>query len=247
VTPTGEHGWVIVSGAGGALGSSITQHFATGGRRVLALDRQISDPNELDPAQVVIAQVDGSNEADIRETIDRVIKDQPIALLVNAIGRIWSEPCLSIKGAKFVTHSTDSWRAVIDANLTAPFITANVVAAKMVRARGGVIVNFSSVASAGNPGQAAYSAAKAGVEAWTRSMAAELGPLGIRVNAVALGFIDVKTTRAALSDSRLRDYVARTPVGRMGQISDVIGALEFLESNSFVNGAILKLDGGFRL
>jgi 3-oxoacyl-[acyl-carrier protein] reductase len=78
-------------------------------------------------------------------------------------------------------------------------------------------------------------------------MASELGPVGVRVNAVALGFIDVGSTRGALSDKQLDTYASRTPLGRLGGIEDVIGAVEFLHRNAFVNGEIVKVDGGLRL
>src|SRR5262249_1930693 len=139
------------------------------------------------------------------------------------------------------------WRRVIEANLTAPFIAASLVAARMARTGGGAIVNFSSIASGGNAGQSAYSAAKAGIEGLTRTMAAELGPFGIRVNAVALGFIDVPTTHAALPESQAKNLAARTPLGRFGQIYEVIGAVQFLAENSFTTGAVLRIDGGLRL
>ena len=142
---------------------------------------------------------------------------------------------------------SESWRGVIDANLTAPFVAATQVAARMVRRGGGSIVNFSSIASEGNAGQAAYGAAKAGIEGLTRTMAIELGPLGVRVNALALGFIDVPTTRNAVPDERLRAYVQKTSMGRLGRVEDVINAIEFLAANTFTNGTIMKLDGGLRL
>jgi 3-oxoacyl-[acyl-carrier protein] reductase len=78
-------------------------------------------------------------------------------------------------------------------------------------------------------------------------MAIELGPLGVRVNALALGFIDVATTRNALTDEQLQAYVQKTSLGRLGQVEDVISAIEFLAANSFANGTIVKLDGGLRL
>jgi 3-oxoacyl-[acyl-carrier protein] reductase len=170
-----------------------------------------------------------------------------ISLLINAVGQIWNEPLLVFRGAKLVTHSLDTWRRVNDANLTAPFVVATHVAARMIRQGGGCIVNFSSIASEGNAGQAAYSAAKAGIEGLTRTMAIELGPLGVRVNAVALGFIDVATTREAVVDSRLQQYTEKTPLGRLGRLDDVVGAVEFLSCNTFVNGTIVKVDGGLRL
>lgn len=117
----------------------------------------------------------------------------------------------------------------------------------MAKHGGGCIINFSSIASGGNPGQVAYSAAKAGIEGLTRAMASELGPFGVRVNALALGFIDVPTTRHAVAEKRLLQYYEKTPLGRLGSLDDVIGAVEFLASNTFVNGAIIPVDGGLRL
>lgn len=241
-----DHQWVVVSGAGGALGSALASHFASQGRRVLGLDRTFE---AAAPAPGVTARtVDLLIEADVRQALaDMIPANESIALLVNAVGLIWNEPVLALRGAKFVTHNLESWRRVTDANLTAPFVVATQVAARMVRRGGGSIVNFSSIASRGNAGQAAYGAAKAGIEGLTRTMAIELGPLGVRVNAVALGFIDVATTRTAVADERLQAYAQNTPLGRLGQVEDVIGAVEFLAANRFANGTIVKLDGGLRL
>jgi 3-oxoacyl-[acyl-carrier protein] reductase len=238
--------WVVVSGAGGALGSALVRHFASRGRRVLGLDRTF---DSAAPAPSVTARtVDLLIEEDVRRALaDTIPGNDGIALLVNAVGLIWNQPVLALRGAKFVTHSLETWRKVTDANLTAPFIVATQVAARMVRRGGGSIVNFSSIASEGNAGQAAYSAAKAGIEGLTRTMAIELGPLGVRVNAIALGFIDVATTRAAVPDERLEAHVQNTPLGRLGRVEDVIGAVEFLTTNTFANGTIVKLDGGLRL
>jgi 3-oxoacyl-[acyl-carrier protein] reductase len=242
-----DHRWVIVSGAGGAIGRAIAAHFAAKGGPVLALDRKFDD---VPPSQskIVVRTINLADESEVRQTLtDAIPANEPIALLVNAVGLIRNEPTLAFKGAKLVTHGLDSWRDVIEANLTAPFVVATQVAARMARRGGGAIVNFSSIASEGNAGQVAYSAAKAGIEGLTRSMAIELGPLGIRVNALALGFIDVATTREAVAEERLQGYKQRTPVGRLGRVGDVIGAIEYLADNSFANGAIVKLDGGLHL
>jgi 3-oxoacyl-[acyl-carrier protein] reductase len=245
MAPTDDR-WVIVSGAGGALGRGLVAHFATKGHPVLALDRKFEDA-PLNPP-IVSRTLDLADEVQVQQALaDVVPQGAPIALLVNAVGLIWNEPTLSFKGAKLATHGVESWRRVIDANLTVPFVVAAQVAARMARRGGGVIVNFSSIASDGNAGQAAYSAAKAGVEGLTRTMAIELGPLGVRVNALALGFIDVTTTRDAVAGERLQGYVQKTPVGRLGRLDDVVNAIEFLAANSFANGAVVKLDGGLRL
>jgi 3-oxoacyl-[acyl-carrier protein] reductase len=241
-----DNGWVVVSGAGGVLGRALVAHFAAKGSRVLALDRKFDAAAPL--PGVTTRPVDLLIEADVRQALaDAISPGEPIALLINAAGLIWNEPVLALRGARFSTHGLESWRGVIDANLTAPFVAATQVAARMVRRGGGSIVNFSSIASEGNAGQAAYGAAKAGIEGLTRTMAIELGPLGVRVNALALGFIDVPTTRNAVTDERLQAYVQKTPLGRLGQVEDVINAIEFLAANTFANGTIVKLDGGLRL
>jgi 3-oxoacyl-[acyl-carrier protein] reductase len=220
-------------------------HFAAGGRRVLALDREFGT---TPPPGVTARAVDVLVEADVRQALtDTIPAGASIALLVNAVGLIWNEPILTLRGAKFATHSLESWHNVTNANLTAPFVVATQVASRMVRRGGGSIINFSSIASEGNAGQAAYGAAKAGIEGLTRTMAIELGPLGVRVNALALGFIDVATTRSAVAADRLQTYVQKTSLGRLGRVEDVIHAIEFLASNTFVNGTIVKLDGGLRL
>jgi 3-oxoacyl-[acyl-carrier protein] reductase len=238
--------WVVVSGAGGALGSALARHYAEQGRRVLALDRRFD--KSASTHGVTSHIVDLLVEADVRQALaDTISANQTIGLLINAVGQIWNEPILSFQGAKLTAHSLETWRTVTDANLTAPFVVAAQVAARMVRRGGGSIVNFSSIASEGNAGQAAYGAAKAGIEGLTRTMAIELGPLGVRVNAVALGFIDVATTKAAVADERLQKYVEKTPLGRLGRVEEVIGAIEFLAANTFANGTIVKLDGGLRL
>ncbi|WKA27008.1 SDR family NAD(P)-dependent oxidoreductase [Bradyrhizobium roseum] len=245
MTPTRDR-WVIVSGAGGALGRGLVAHFAAKGHPILALDRKFEDA-PLEPP-IVARTLDLADEVQVKQALADVVPEgAPITLLANAVGLIWNEPTLSFKGAKLATHGVESWRRVIDANLTAPFIVAAQVAARMVRRGGGVIVNFSSIASEGNAGQAAYSAAKAGVEGLTHTMAIELGPLGVRVNALALGFIDVTTTRDAVAGERLQGYAQKTPVGRLGRLDDVVNAIEFLAANSFANGTVVKLDGGLRL
>jgi 3-oxoacyl-[acyl-carrier protein] reductase len=135
----------------------------------------------------------------------------------------------------------------VEANLTAAFVVASGVAARMARKGGGTIINFSSLSARGIAGQTAYSAAKAGVAGMTRAMAAELGPLSVRVNAIAPGFIDVVSTREALSDAKVAEYVSHTPAGRLGTLEEIISTVEFIANNPFINGAVIDVDGGIRI
>jgi len=239
--------WVVITGAAGAIGSACVRHFLTRGRSVLALDRDVSALADV-AGDCVARAVDLTQDVAVKAILDGAIAAADrVTLLINAVGLIWNEPILALRGGAMAVHTSATWRQVIEANLTAPFIAASLLAARMARAGGGAIVNFSSIASGGNAGQSAYAAAKAGIEGLTKTMAAELGPFAIRVNAVALGFIDLATTRAALPEGQAKMLQSRTPLGRFGQIDEVIGAVEYLAENSFTTGAVLRVDGGLRL
>ena len=244
-----ETGWVVVTGASGALGSALTEHYALARRRVLAVDRDGSRLATLSShPQLVTFVADLTDPTAFDAALNKVIpRREPIALLVNAVGLIWNEPLLALKGTNFDAHDLENFQRVLSANLTAAFCAATRIAARMARTNGGAIVNFSSISASGNPGQAAYSAAKAGIEGMTRAMAQELGPLGIRVNAIAPGFIDVGTTREAVSPDKLKIYAGRTPVRRLGDVRELVLAIKGFEDNRFLNGVILPLDGGLRL
>jgi 3-oxoacyl-[acyl-carrier protein] reductase len=241
--------WVVVTGAAGSLGSALARHCADKGRRLLALDQSPAPPEALGAAiDIVYRSVDLADATAVENILGECVpRHEPIALLLNTAGLIWNEPVLAVRGGRFTGHDPASWDRVLRANLTTAFAAGTRVAARMARTGGGLIVNFSSISARGNAGQVAYAAAKAGIEGLTRAMAQELGPLGIRVNAIAPGFIDVASTRAALTDPVIAAYVDRTPLRRLGTTADIADAVDALERNIFVTGSVLELDGGLRL
>jgi len=142
--------------------------------------------------------------------------------------------------------SDEDWDEVIDTNLRGAFNTCRAVSRKMLRRRSGAIVNLTSVVGLhGNPGQANYAASKAGIIGLTKALARELGTRGVRVNAVAPGYIDTELTNV-LSEEIRGAILGNTPLGRLGEPEDVAAAVRFLLSDAaaFVTGEVLLVDGG---
>ena len=148
-----------------------------------------------------------------------------------------------------VRMSDEDWSAVIDTNLSGAFYTARPALRGMLRRRAGAIVAVSSIVGLiGNPGQANYAAAKAGMIGMVRALAREAGGRGVRVNAVAPGYIATDMT-ASLADEHRDALLAQTPLGRLGDPEDVAGAVAFLCSPAaaFVTGAVLPVAGGLAM
>jgi 3-oxoacyl-[acyl-carrier protein] reductase len=145
-----------------------------------------------------------------------------------------------------VRMSDEDWRTVIDTNLSGAFSTCRAAARNMMRRRSGAIVNLTSVVGLhGNPGQTNYAASKAGLIGFTKALARELAPRGVRANAVAPGYIDTSLTQVLQAE--VRDAIlGNTPLGKLGQPADVAGAVRFLCSDeaSFITGEVLLVDGG---
>ena len=166
-------------------------------------------------------------------------------VLINNAGILYSEPLIKITESGLQKHDPLAWDRVLQVNLSSVFYLTACVVEKMVATRTkGVIVNISSVSAPGNAGASAYSAAKAGVNSLTQSWARELGPMGIRVVAVAPGFMDTESASAAMSEAALRETIKRVPLRRLGKTEEVAEAVLAVIANDFFNGKVLELDGG---
>jgi 3-oxoacyl-[acyl-carrier protein] reductase len=162
----------------------------------------------------------------------------PIAMLVNNAGITRDDLIMRL--------SDEDWRSVIDTNLGGAFFTCRALSRPMLKRRAGVIVNITSIVGVhGNAGQSNYAASKAGLIGLTKSLAKELGGRGIRVNAIAPGYIATELTDA-LPDHAREAILGGTPLGRLGEPADVARAVRFLCSDAagFITGDVLAVDGG---
>lgn len=187
----------------------------------------------------IAVQADVSKAEEAQALIERVEEELgDIDALVNNAG--------VTRDTLIARMSDDDWETVIDTNLRGTFNTSRAVSRKMLRRRGGSIVNLSSVVGIhGNPGQANYAASKAGIIGLTKALARELGSRGVTANVVAPGFIETDMT-AELGEDLVKKYSEQIPLGRFGSADDVARAVEFLSSDAagYITGALIPVDGG---
>lgn len=232
----------IVAGAKGSIGSHIFSRLKEMGYETLGVDL----PGRIQPSDNLL-ECDFRKSEEVQTLFDIAsgILTQPELVLVLALGKIHSEPLLSFDAGDLKGHRKDSWDQVIESNLTTLFVGTREFARSCWGSRKpGLVVAFSSVSSRGNPGQAAYSAAKAGVEGFISAAAKELGPLGIRTVAIAPGFMSTSSTRDNVSEFRLEKLRAVTPLRRLGDNEDIVRTVIWLSEADFVTGTTVHIDGG---
>jgi 3-oxoacyl-[acyl-carrier protein] reductase len=238
----------IVTGGGRGLGRAIVARLLEAGASVCVFDVDSQAPSALahDFPTVHCVTCDVADHAATAIALARYHEGFGAAdILVNNAGILYSAPLLRVTDKGLEGHDPVMWNKVIAADLTSVFNMSVGVAAKMVTTRTkGVIINISSISAAGNAGQSAYAAAKAGVDALTRTWAKELGLYGIRVAGVAPGFADTPSTHAAVNPGLLKDIVSRVPLRRLAQAAEIADAVVFVARNGFVNGTIVAVDGG---
>jgi 3-oxoacyl-[acyl-carrier protein] reductase len=246
---------IVITGAGRGIGRALAVRFATQGAHIALLDMNATD---LAAAAQQCAElgvraraytVDVSREADIAAALDAVVSDfGSLDVIINNAGIVKDALLIKVKDGEVVGKmSLEQWRAVIDVNLTGVFLCAREAAERMIKlAKGGVIINISSISRHGNAGQSNYSAAKSGVASMTVVWAKELARYGIRVGSIAPGFTHTDIL-ASMKPEVLEKVIAPVPLKRLGQPDEIAHAAQFIIENDFFTGRCLDLDGGLRL
>lgn len=226
----------VVTGGGSGIGAAVVTRLRKDGHQVAILDL-----NPCDDELSYVADVTDRGQIDAALTEIRGTLG-PVTILVNAAGRDHFK--------RFTDITFADWQKIIDINLHGVFHTIQAVLPDMIEAGWGRIVNISSSSThSGAPYMSSYVAAKSGVNGLTKSLALELGPAGITVNAVPPGFVDTPMLRKAADRGNLgsiEQAIKQTPVGRMGKPEDIAAACAFFASEEagYVTGQILGVNGG---
>ena len=246
---------ILVTGAGRGIGRSLAAHFASKGAALALLDVNAEDLGETRErctrlgAQARSYVANAANEDSVIGALDQVTADfGRLDGLINNAGIVRDALLVKVRDGQVVGKmSLEQWQEVIDVNLTGVFLCAREAAQRMIDQRaGGVIVNVSSISRAGNAGQTNYSAAKAGVAAMTVVWAKELARFGIRVGAVAPGFIRTPMV-AGMKPEALAKMTAPIPLGRLGEPDEIAHAVGFIFENDLFTGRCVEVDAGLRM
>ena len=241
----------LVTGAARGIGKAIALKFASEGANIAFTDLVIDEEHgglatEREIAALgVKAKGYASNAADFTqsEEVVNLVKEEfgSVDILVNNAG--------ITKDGLMLRMTELQWDAVINANLKSAFNFIHACVPVMMRQRGGSIINMASVVGVhGNAGQANYAASKAGMIALAKSVGQEMGPKGIRANAIAPGFIDTAMTQA-LPENIRKEWISKIPLRRGGTVEDIANTALFLASDlsSYVCGQVIQVDGGMNM
>lgn len=244
---------VLVTGGASGIGLAFVRQLERMGARTWIVDR---NPEHLEQTRLALPDLategrllkaDVGIEAEAMAAVDAVeAASGGIDVLINNAAVLKDQTLASRLGKKIRKHSLQDWNETLQSNLTGPFLMAREVSERMLtRKRGGLIVNISSISANGNPGQSAYAATKAAVIALTVTWSQELAIYGIRVCAIAPGFVETAMTRQ-IPPLFLESIRRRTPLQRYGTPEEFGQAIQFVVENDYFNGKVLDLDGGLR-
>jgi len=233
----------LVTGASRGIGAAIAERLAHDGARVIGTATTAQGAARIGEALAARGGRGAVLDVLSQDSIEALIKD--IEAQEGAVGILCNNAGIT-RDTLLLRMKEEDWDAVLQTNLASVFRLSKAVLRGMMKARAGRIVSIASIVGlTGNPGQANYAAAKAGIIGFTKSLAREIGSRGITVNSIAPGFIDTDMTRT-LSEAQRAALNSQIPLGRLGQPADIAAAVAFLCSadGAYITGETLHVNGG---
>jgi len=241
---------IIITGGAKGIGKTLVEELLKENANIAVFDIDHDALNILRKKfpRIYCKVCDVSNPGQVESAVDEYYKMfNTIDILVNNAGFIYNSLLIGFGKDGLKKHDIEMWDKVISTDLNSVFyMTANVVEKMILNRTRGLIINVSSISAAGNTGQTAYSAAKAGVNALTFVWSKELSSFKIRVAGISPGFTKTNTTMQSMSESMTNNWIKKTPTKRFGEPSEIADGILFIIKNDFFNGKILELDGGLR-
>jgi len=240
---------VIVTGGARGMGKRFAVDLKALGAQPYVLDVTQENLDALKNETGVPGQVvDVGNEKSVEAFFEKYAAENGAPdVLINNAGITADALFIKQKGEEITKFPFASWERVLNVNLTGVFLCAREAAFSMVKHKvKGVIINISSISRAGNLGQTNYSAAKSAVDAMTVTWAKELSRYGIRVGAIAPGYINTEMV-AKIRPDVLEKLIQNIPLGRLGEMAEISHAVQFILRNDFFTGRVLEVDGGMRI
>lgn len=241
---------ILITGGGKGIGHFLATGLLEKAAKVIIVDHDKQLLEDLPAHNKLVTYHCDITDADaVAQLLKEIFEnDGGFNVCINNAGIIHSEPLVNILSRTDKKHSLSNWQKVIDVNLNAVFyVTSNAVEYMIAKKEKGVIINISSISAQGNMGQSAYSASKAAVEALTKTWSKELGMFKIRCACIAPGFFNTPSTKDSLSENMLAKWQKSVSIGRLGELGELLSAVEFIIANDYYNGKILSLDGGLSI
>lgn len=240
---------VVITGGGRGMGRKFAEDLSKLGAKPFVLDVLEENLAALkDELGIPGTVVDVTNEDQVVAFFESYDQEHGAPdVLVNNAGITADALFVKKKGDEMKKFTLSDWQKVLNVNLTGVFLCGREAAFRMVsQGVKGVIVNISSISRAGNVGQTNYAATKSAIDAMTVTWAKELARHGIRVGAIAPGYINTEMV-AQIRQDMLDKIIARIPIGRLGEMSEISRTVQFIIENDFFTGRVIEVDGGMRI
>jgi 3-oxoacyl-[acyl-carrier protein] reductase len=231
---------ILITGGNGSIGKAIAIHLSKK-NKVFILDK-VKKKNEKN---IYNFQVNLSNFNSVKKILNKITADKKqLDIVINCVGNINNFSFINLNEKMLIKNYLNFKKVIQDHLFTTYLINMLVINQNFINRKKCIIINFSSISSQGNPGQSAYSSAKGAINSLTKTMSKELGPLGFKTNCISPGFIKTQSTKKSLNNNYLEKVKDKISLQKLGKEKDIIQTIDFIIKNNYLNGSIIKVDGG---